>query len=146
MKVLFLCTGNSARSQMAEGLVRMLGPADWQVYSAGTKPVGLNPHAVAVMAELGRDISGQRSKGLAEVPTDPDLAITVCDNAARECPVFPGNVHRLHWPVDDPATSTGSPEQARQAFRRTRDELRGHILELLRDIPKTKNAEPSGRE
>ena len=146
MKVLFLCTGNSARSQMAEGLLRMLGPADWQVYSAGTKPVGLNPHAVAVMADLGRDISGQRSKGLAEVPADPDLAITVCDNAARECPVFPGNVRRLHWPMDDPAASTGSSEQVRQAFRRARDELCGHILELLRDVPQTKQAEPSGRE
>ena len=135
MKVLFLCTGNSARSQMAEELLRMLGPADWQAYSAGTKPVGLNPHAVAVMAELGRDISGQRSKRLAEVPADPDLAVTVCDNAARECPVFPGNVRRLHWPVDDQAASTGSSEQVRQAFRRARDELRGQILELLRDVP-----------
>ena len=113
----------------------MLGPADWQVYSAGTRPVGLNPHAVAVMADLGQDISGQRSKGLAEVPADPDVTITVCDNAARECPVFLGNVRRLHWPVDDPAASTGSPEQVRQAFRRAREKLRSHILELLRDIP-----------
>ena len=120
----------------------MLGPADWQVYSAGTRPVGLNPHAVAVMAELGQDISGQRSKGLAEVPADPDVVITVCDHAARECPVFPGNVRRLHWPVDDPAASTGSPEQVRQAFRRARDELRSHILELLRDISQKKEAAP----
>ena len=120
----------------------MLGPADWQVYSAGTRPVGLNPHAVAVMAELGQDISGQRSKGLAEVPADPDVVITVCDNAARECPVFPGNVRRLHWPVDDPAASTGSPEQVRQAFRRARDELRSHIRELLRDISQKKEAAP----
>ena len=146
MKALFLCTGNSARSQMAEGLLRMLGPADWQVYSAGTRPVGLNPQAVAVMAEWGLDISGQHSKGLAEAPAHPDVAITVCDNAARECPVFPGNVRRLHWSVDDPAASAGSPEQLRQAFRRARDELRGHILEFLRDVPQKKQAGRPGRE
>ena len=145
MRVLFLCTGNSARSQMAEGFLRALGPANWQIYSAGTRPVGLNAHAVAVMAELALDISGQRSKGLGDVPADPDVAVTVCDSAARECPVFPGNVRRLHWPVDDPAASTGSPEQVRQAFRHARDELRRHILEFLRDFPSKKEAEPPGR-
>lgn len=131
MKLLFLCTGNSARSQMAEGLLRSLAPPDWQVFSAGTRPVGLNPHAVAVMSELGVDISGHRSKGLAEVPADPDIAITVCDNAARECPAFPGQVRRLHWPIDDPAAYKGSPEEVRDAFRRARDELRGRIREFL---------------
>ena len=131
MTVLFLCTGNSARSQMAEGLLRALAPPGWPVFSAGTHPVGLNPNAVAVMKELGLDISSHRSKTLAEVPPDPDVAITVCDNAARECPVFPGKVRRLHWPLDDPAAHQGSPEEVRQAFRAARDDLRRRIHEFL---------------
>lgn len=135
MKVLFLCTGNSARSQMAEGLLRSMAPPGWQVSSAGTRPVGLNPNAVAVMAELGQDISGQRSKGLSEAPSQPDVVITVCDNANRECPVFPGKVRRLHWPLDDPAAHTGPPEQKREAFRRARDELRRRIQEFLKHPP-----------
>lgn len=135
MRVLFLCTGNSARSQMAEGLLRALAPPDWQVFSAGTRPVGLNPNAVAVMAELGMDISGQRSKGLSDVPGDPDVAITVCDNANRECPVFPGKVRRLHWPLDDPAAKTGSSEEVRKAFRQARDELRRRIQQFLNNPP-----------
>ncbi len=132
MKVLFLCTGNSARSQMAEGLLRSLAPAGWQVFSAGTHPVVVHAQAVEVMNEIGLDISGHRSKGLADVPSDPDVAITVCDNAARECPVFPGNVHRLHWPLDDPAAKTGPPEDVRQAFRTARHELRRRIEDFLR--------------
>ena len=116
---------------MAEGLLRALAPPDWQVFSAGTRPVGLNPHAVAVMRELDLDISGHRSKGLAEAPADPDVAITVCDNAARECPVFPGRVRRLHWPIDDPAAHKGSPEEVREAFRLAREELRRRIQEFL---------------
>jgi len=135
MKVLFLCTGNSARSQMAEGLLRSMAPADWQVSSAGTRPVGLNPNAVTVMAELGLDISKQRSKGLSEAPPDPDLVITVCDNANRECPVFPGKVRRLHWPVDDPGNHPGPPEQKREAFRRAREELRRRIQQFLNNPP-----------
>lgn len=135
MRVLFLCTGNSARSQMAEGLLRALAPPHWQVFSAGTRPVGLNPNAVAVMAELGMDISGQRSKGLSDVPGDPDVAITVCDNANRECPVFPGKVRRLHWPLDDPAAKTGSSEEVRKTFRQARDELRRSIQQFLNNPP-----------
>lgn len=128
-KVLILCTGNSARSQMAEGLMRHEAGDRFEVASAGTHPTELRPEAVAVMKELGIDISSHRSKPVDEFAgRDFDYVITVCDHARDACPVFPGKAERLHWPFDDPASATGSEEQRRQVFRRVRDEIRAQIL------------------
>jgi len=105
-KVLVLCTGNSARSQMAEGLLRHEGGDRFEVYSAGTKPGRVRPEAIAVMDEIGIDISGHRSKSVDEfVGVDLDFVITVCNNAYESCPIFPGQTRRLHWPFEDPQRS-----------------------------------------
>lgn len=131
--VLFLCTGNSCRSQMAEGLVnRFLGDA-WQAYSAGTEPTGyVHPLAVEVMAELGIDISGHRSKSADRFrDADLDLVVTVCDDAAENCPVWLGKGRRLHMGYSDPVTVTGSHEERLAAFRQVRDEMRLQILSYL---------------
>lgn len=124
-RVLFMCTGNSARSQMAEGLLRRLAGDRYEVFSAGLEPQPVKREAVAVMGEIGIDISAQRSKPLADFLGRQDFAflITVCDRAAQNCPVFPGMGTRLHWPVDDPAAATGSDVEKLEAFRRARDEL-----------------------
>src|SRR2546428_6872824 len=110
-RILFLCTGNSARSQMAEGLARALGGDRVQVWSAGIAPRGVNPLAVRAMAERGIDISGQSSKDLSAVPRDPDVVVTLCDNAADRCPAFPGRVARVHWSLADPAAAAGTQEE-----------------------------------
>jgi arsenate reductase len=131
-RVLILCTGNSARSQMAEGLLRHEGGERFEVFSAGTKPSQVRPEAIAVMAEIGLDISGHRSKSVDEfVGQDLDFVITVCDNAKETCPVFPGAVQRLHWPFEDPAAVEGSEEVRKAAFRRTRDRIQGRIMVFL---------------
>lgn len=128
-KVLILCTGNSARSQMAEGLMRHEAGDRFEVASAGTHPTELRPEAVAVMKELGIDISSHRSKSVDEFAgRDFDYVITVCDHARDACPVFPGNAERLHWPFDDPASATGSAEQRKAQFRRVRDEIHARLL------------------
>ncbi len=120
--VLFLCVQNSARSQMAEGLARALGGDDLQVMSAGSQPAGVRPHAVQVMAELGIDISGQRSKSVETIDVDAvDTVITLCDEEV--CPVLPGTANRLHWPLPDPATATGSEAERLQVFREVRELL-----------------------
>lgn len=131
-RVLIVCTGNSARSQMAEGLIRDEGGDRWEVFSAGTKPSQVRPEAIAVMNEIGIDISGQRSKSVVEfVGQRLDFVITVCDSANQTCPVFPGGVQRLHWPFEDPAAVDG-PEEARMAaFRRVRDQIHGRIMAFL---------------
>jgi arsenate reductase len=124
IRVLFLCTGNSARSQMAEALLRSLGGADFEVFSAGTDPKGLNPLAVEVMRETGIDISGHQSKPLDRfLGQSFDYIITVCDRARDNCPTFPGDNARIHWGYDDPAAATGSHEQRLAVFRRVRNEL-----------------------
>ena len=126
MKVAFICTANAARSQMAEGLLRTLSGGTCDALSAGAYPAwGVHPDAVKAMEEIGVDISGQRSKGIPQLPKGLDVVITVCDHAAKECPVFPGNVRRLHWPVTDPAGS------GLDAFRAAREDLRGRILQFL---------------
>ena len=131
-RVLILCTGNSARSQMAEGLLRHEGGDRFEVFSAGTKPSHVRPEAIAVMAEIGLDISGHRSKSVDEfVGQDLDFVITVCDNAKETCPVFPGAVQRLHWPFEDPAAVEGSAEVRKAAFRRIRDRIHGRIMVFL---------------
>jgi arsenate reductase (thioredoxin) len=130
-RVLILCTGNSARSQMAEGLLRHDGGGAYEVYSAGTQPTSVRPEAIAAMREIGIDISGHRSKSADEfLGRDLDLVITVCDNARETCPVFPAQVERLHWPFEDPAAVSGDEETRLAAFRKVRDQIREKLRTL----------------
>ncbi len=125
MRVLILCTGNSARSQMAEGLLRHDAGNAFEVFSAGTKPTEVRLEAIAVMREAGIDISGHRSKSVDEFAgQDFDYVITVCDNAKQSCPIYPAKTKRIHWSIEDPAAVQGSEEERLAAFRRIRDELR----------------------
>lgn len=136
-KVLILCTGNSARSQMAEGFWRHLGGDRWEVFSAGVDPKGVNPVAVAVMAEAGVDISAQRSKNVTEFHGQPfDLVVTVCDNAAAACPSFPGAKCRVHWPFEDPPHLPGDDEAKLVVWRRVRDQIRARVGEYLHEQEK----------
>src|SRR5260370_14749302 len=129
-RVLVLCTGNSARSQMAEGLLRHDAGDRFEVLSAGTKPTQVRPEAIAVMQELGIDISDHRSKSVdAFAGQNFDHVITVCDSAKASCPVFPGTT-QIHWSFDDPAAVEGSREHRLAAFRRIRDDLRERLREL----------------
>ena len=121
-RVLILCTGNSARSQMAEGLLRHMAGDRYEVFSAGTRPVGLNPKAVEAMSEIGIDISGQRSKSVDEFADQQfDYIITVCDNAKESCPIFPGKGRRIHQSFEDPAAAM--PAQQLEVFRRVREAI-----------------------
>jgi arsenate reductase (thioredoxin) len=131
-KLLVLCTGNSARSQMAEGLLRHEGGDRFDVFSAGTKPSQVRPEAVAVMNEIGLDISSHRSKSVDEfIAQDLEFVITVCNHAKETCPIFPGITKMLHWPFDDPAAVEG-PENVRlSAFRKIRDQIQGRIMVFL---------------
>lgn len=132
MRVLILCTGNSARSQMAEGLLRNDGGAAFKVESAGTKPGHVRPEAIAAMREIGIDISGHRSKSVDEFAGQAfDFVITVCDNARESCPIFPAATQRIHWGLDDPAAVQGSEEERLLAFRRIRDELRHKLQDFI---------------
>jgi arsenate reductase (thioredoxin) len=133
-RILFLCTGNSARSQMAEGFARHFAGDRLEVFSAGTNPVPVNPLAIQVMQEVGIDISGQVSKGLADVPRDLDLVVTVCDQAAETCPLFPGEVRVEHISFEDPAAAQGSLEEKLAVFRRIRDEIAEAVRELLASL------------
>jgi arsenate reductase len=124
IRVLFVCTGNSARSQIAEALLIDFGGSDFEVSSAGTEPRELNPHTIAVLGEIGLDWSGARSKSVTQLVGQPfDYVITVCDRARQICPVFPGDHNSLHWGLDDPAEVEGTEEQKLEAFRRTRTEV-----------------------
>jgi len=132
LRVLFLCTGNSSRSQMAEGLLRQKYGDRFEALSAGSRPAGfVHPLAIAAMSEIGADLSAQHSKSVQEfLPpegTPPDVLIALCASAARECPSFPAGVRRLDWPLDDPGHVTGTPEECLDAFRRTREQLRAAI-------------------
>jgi arsenate reductase len=127
-RVLILCTGNSARSQMAEGLLRHDAGDRFEVESAGTKPSQVRPEAIAVMKELGIDISGHRSKSVDEFAGRSfDYVLTVCDNAKESCPIFPGHANRLHHSFEDPAAVQGSEEHRLGVFRRVRDEIRAYL-------------------
>ena len=131
-RVLFLCTHNSARSQMAEGLLRLLAGDRFEVASAGTEATSVRPEAIEAMAELGVDISGQSSKTLERYLEEPfDHVVTVCDDANEVCPVFPGARSRLHWSFRDPSRAEGSQEERLQVFRTVRDEIQGRIREEL---------------
>jgi arsenate reductase len=134
-KVLFLCTGNSARSQMAEGLLRHVAGNRFEVASAGIRPKGLHPLAVRAMQEIMIDISGQRSKDVAEFQgRDFSYVITVCDRAKESCPIFPGSTRKLHWSLDDPAEAPGSEEERLAVFRRVRDELAQRIHTFIEQV------------
>ena len=131
-RVLFLCTHNSARSQMAEGLLRSLGGNKFEAFSAGTEATHVRPLAIKAMAELGIDIAGQESKTLNCYLNEPFYeVITVCDSAAEACPIFPGAVHRRHWSLEDPSQATGSEEEQLAVYRRVRDALRSRIEQEL---------------
>lgn len=123
--VLILCTGNSCRSHMAEGILREAAGDILNVQSAGSKPAGyVHPKSIAVMAEIGIDISSHRSKSMTEFFDKPvDTVITVCGNADQACPMFPGQAHRYHWGFRDPAHATGTEEEVLEEFRRVRDEI-----------------------
>lgn len=123
--VLILCTGNSARSQMAEGILRSIAGGKFVVESAGVAPSRVRPEAIEAMSDIGIDISSHRSKSVDEFLDKPfDYVITVCDNAKESCPIFPGNVERIHWSFDDPAAFEGMDEEKLTEFRRVRDLIR----------------------
>lgn len=128
IRVLFLCTHNSARSQMAEGLLRHLAGGRFEAHSAGTEATSVRPLAARAMAEIGSDISDQESKTLQRYLGEPfDYVVTVCDAANEACPIFPGAKHRLHWSFPDPSGVTGTEEERLEVFRAVRDEIRARI-------------------
>ena len=126
--VLFLCTHNSARSQMAEGLLRKIGGDRFEVFSAGTEKTRVHPLAIEAMRESGIDISGQSSKTLDAFTGEHfDYVITVCDRANESCPIFPGDTERIHWSFDDPSAATGTEEERLRAFRTIRDAIQQRL-------------------
>ena len=134
-RVLFLCTGNSCRSQMAEGFLREFAGDEFEAASAGTSPTRVNPMAVRVMAEVAIDIASQRSKSVEEMTGRQfDYVITVCDNAREACPVFPAAARQLHWSFDDPAEATGTEEARVSVFRRVRDAISERLNDFVRTI------------
>jgi protein-tyrosine-phosphatase len=129
--ILFLCVANSARSQMAEGIARSLAPRGIKILSAGSRPTSVRPEAIAVLREVGIDISGHRSKSVTEIPpSDVDTVITLCGE--EECRVFLGKARRLHWGLSDPAAVAGNETERLAAFRSVRDDLRRRIMALLK--------------
>ena len=135
-KVLFLCTGNSCRSQIAEAWLRELGGESFEVNSAGLEPHGVNPYTITVMEELGFDMSEHRSKHLDEFIREAefDYLITVCGNADERCPFFPGMGTRLHWPFEDPAAFEGPEPEKLAVFRKVRDQIKDKIQSWLDDM------------
>ena len=133
-RILVLCTGNSARSQMGEALFRYEGGETHEVASAGTNPSHVRPEAVAVMKELGIDISGQRSKSVEEFEGQSfDYVVTVCDNGRDNCPVFPAGAERIHWSFEDPAAVQGGEQERLAAFRRIRDRIHERVKTFVRE-------------
>lgn len=132
MRLLFLCTGNSCRSQMAEGWAKHIGAGNPDVVSAGIEAHGKNPRAIAVMQEAGVDISKQESTRLTdEMLQTVDYVVTVCGHADEHCPVLPPQVEKEHWPLSDPAKAQGSDHEILEVFRASRDDIRGRVEELL---------------
>jgi arsenate reductase len=131
INVLFLCTGNSCRSQIAEGWANHLKSDVIEAYSAGIRPIGINPKTIKVMAEAGVDISDHTSKNIDDLAgIDFDYVVTVCDNAREQCPVFPGRAKQIHKAFDDPYFATGSEEQILTEFRKVRDQIKDYIEKL----------------
>jgi len=135
LRVAFLCTGNACRSQMAEGFARAIGKGRILAHSAGLMAAGVHPRAIAVMREVGIDISAHRSKEIDPVLLRTmDVVVTLCNNAAEACPRTPPGVRRIHWPIKDPVGARGSEEEVMAEFRRARDEIALKIQEFLRDV------------
>ena len=135
LKVMFLCTGNSCRSQMAEGFARELGKGLIEPYSAGLMAAGLHPRAILIMKEVGIDISKQKSKGIDEsLLKKMDIVITLCGNAEESCPWTPPEIRRIHWPIADPVGTIGSEEKIMNEFRKTRDEIKGRIIKFIAEV------------
>lgn len=140
IKVMFLCTGNACRSQMAEGFAREFGKGIIEPFSAGLMAAGLHPRAVAVMKEIGIDISGQKSKTIDEkLLKAMDVVITLCSNAEHSCPWTPPEIKRIHWPINDPVGTVGREEKVMKEFRRARDEIRARVEQFISGI-KTKGS------
>jgi arsenate reductase (thioredoxin) len=136
LKIMFLCTGNSCRSQMAEGFAQELGKGFIEAYSAGLNPAGVNEKAVKVMKEIGINISQQKSKPIDETLLKKmDMIITLCDNASEACPWTPPEIKRLHWSLSDPAKAVGTEKEIMNEFRKIRDEIKGKIVNFLKEIP-----------
>ncbi len=134
IRVMFVCTGNSARSQMAEGFAQHIGQGRIEAYSAGMEPSRLNPYAVAVMQEKGIDISQNQSNAFDEdLARRMDLVVTVCSNADQRCPILPPEVKKFHWPLEDPAAAKGTDTEILAKFREIRDQIEARILHLLRE-------------
>lgn len=132
MRILFLCTGNSCRSQIAEGWARALAGDQFDVYSAGIEAHGKNPRAIAVMKEVGIDISSQESTKLTdEMLAGIDYVVTVCGHADEHCPVLPAETRKEHWPLSDPAKATGSEAEIMAVFRASRDDIKQRVADLL---------------
>jgi len=132
--VLVLCTGNSARSQMAEGLLKHITKGEYEVYSAGTKPSTVRPEAIKVLQEIGIDISGNRSKSVDEFAgKEIDYVLTVCDNAKENCPYFPAKTKMIHHSFEDPAEAEGDEQARLSVFRKVRDEIRDYFVQTLKD-------------
>jgi arsenate reductase (thioredoxin) len=137
MRVLFLCTGNSVRSQMAEALLRQIGGGRFEVFSAGVTPAGIHPMTLRVLEEEGLDVSGQRSKSVNEVPmAEMDYLITLCGHARDACPAVPEGVKKEHWPIDDPIGMVGTLESRFQMFRETREKIRDRVLDFVKRLQK----------
>jgi arsenate reductase (thioredoxin) len=135
IQLMFVCTGNSARSQMAEGFARHFGGAKIEAHSAGVEPSRLNPVAVTAMREKGIDISGHRSKTFNwDLAKQMDVVVTVCGHANESCPVLPPEVKRLHWPLEDPAAARGTDVEVLAKFRSVRDQVESRVLDLLRTL------------
>lgn len=135
MNILFLCTGNSCRSQIAEGWAGQLGKGAFRALSAGIEAHGKNPRAIAVMAEAGVDISAQESTRLTDdMLAAADYLVTVCGHADEHCPVLPAGMRKEHWPLPDPAKATGSEDDIMAVFRASRDDIRGRVANLLESL------------
>ena len=132
MNILFLCTGNSCRSQMAEGWAKQFAPSGWRIESAGIEAHGKNPRAIAVMAEASVDISGQESTRVTDAMIEgADWVVTVCGHADEHCPVLPPGTRKEHWPLDDPAKAAGTGEENMAVFRATRDEVKARVAKFI---------------
>jgi arsenate reductase (thioredoxin) len=135
IRVLFLCTHNSARSQIAEAILRREGGREFEVQSAGTEATTINPSTIEVLSEIGIDWSGARSKVLTEFIEQPfDYVVTVCDEARAACPVFPGARRTLHWSIVDPAEIQGTGQEQLEAFRRTRANVSGRVRRFIEEV------------